>query len=368
MFEILVAIAAAGDVPLRPPISTSPNGVQYEQQFVAWVPGELNCDGAAQPAPLVLHRPMGVLAWRTQSDVAPVTLSFTLDDTGRPLSIALTEGNQRNAPVPDLMPSLAASRFKSVGAPVKCSLTYTHQAASLADAPLSELLRRDGYTATRQWPRELRERVATGDCRSSPRPLPLMRVYPDFRAVAEEAGTRGWLTLSYDIDPAGVPENLRIVASSGNAGLEQEAMAAIAKSRFRDGPRTVCVASFGKGAEIIAAPDAPEEEDFGASPAACDVDDRWSAPPRLSYPPAYLRREIEGWAIVRYDVATWGEIGNIEVLDSQPTEEFGKSAFTMLQRAKFKPMEQGITGCIDRVFYRMKRNTSDAEEGESDEG
>lgn len=125
MLEILVAIAAAGDVPPPPPIPISPNGVQYEQQFVTWVPGELSCDGTAQPAPLVLHRPMGVLAWRTQSDVATVRLNFTLDDTGRPLSIALAEGNQRNVPAPDLMPSLAASRFKSVGAPVKCSLTYT---------------------------------------------------------------------------------------------------------------------------------------------------------------------------------------------------------------------------------------------------
>ena len=72
---------------------------------------------------------------------------------------------------------------------------------------------------------------------------------------------------------------------------------------------------------------------------------------------------IEGWAVVRYDVAPWGALGNISVLKSEPSEDFGKQAVMMLQNAMLAPSTQGMTGCVDRVRYVLddKPAPADAE-------
>ena len=355
----------------------SPRSVSIEantsHQFMAWVPGDIQCGGSITPVPVVMRQPMGSVTRINATKDAAITLEFVLDRTGRPMSIkragagAGAGAGAAIFPTTDLMPSLAASRFDGGGLPLNCSITYTQKSVPVADAPLPELLRRDGYSPTRSWPDAVRDRVALGNCKDSPRPRSLMRYSPDFDAVSEVIGARSWLALAYDIDTAGVPENIRIIATSGNDDLEREATQAVAKSRFRDGDRTGCSVSMGKGAAIIDAPEAPETEQFGESPDACDADERWAVRPRLNYPSGYETRAIDGWAIVKFDVAPWGQIGSVEVLEAQPSEEFGAAATAMIRMAKFKPQEQGLVGCIERVFYRMKRSPND-NNGETESG
>ena len=66
-----------------------------------------------------------------------------------------------------------------------------------------------------------------------------------------------------------------------------------------------------------------------------------------------MRRRIEGWAVVRYDAAPWGEIGNVTVLAAQPSADFGTQAQVVLRSAKVAPSESGFTGCVERVRFVM---------------
>ena len=84
--------------------------------------------------------------------------------------------------------------------------------------------------------------------------------------------------------------------------------------------------------------------------ADCEGVGDWTHLGLQTFPEPFRKRSIEGWAIVRYDVAPWGAVGNVKVLESQPSEDFGKQATIMLQNAALPP-SRGMTGCVDRVRY-----------------
>lgn len=64
-----------------------------------------------------------------------------------------------------------------------------------------------------------------------------------------------------------------------------------------------------------------------------------------------------------YDVAPWGEIGNVKVLAAQPSEDFGGQAVRMMQNAEVKTSGRGMTGCVDRVRFAMDSPRPEPEEG-----
>ena len=64
-------------------------------------------------------------------------------------------------------------------------------------------------------------------------------------------------------------------------------------------------------------------------------------------------RSIEGWADIAFDVATWGEIGNVRVLRAEPTDDFGEAAKRMIERSSAQK-SAGFTNCETRVRYRME--------------
>jgi TonB family protein len=78
----------------------------------------------------------------------------------------------------------------------------------------------------------------------------------------------------------------------------------------------------------------------------------------LRFPEPYRRRAIEGWAVVTYDVAPWGEINNIQVKASQPSADFGAQAVTVLRSARVKP-GPGAVGCVERVRFVMESDQAE---------
>ncbi|MDH7975227.1 hypothetical protein QH494_23835 [Sphingomonas sp. AR_OL41] len=72
----------------------------------------------------------------------------------------------------------------------------------------------------------------------------------------------------------------------------------------------------------------------------------------LHFPEAYQHRAIEGWAILVYDVAPWGEIGNAPVVASELSEGFGTQALSLIRSAKV-PTTQGLVGCVDPLRFKM---------------
>lgn len=67
-------------------------------------------------------------------------------------------------------------------------------------------------------------------------PVVLRQVEPEFSEEARRARHSGIVLVRIDVDAAGVPRNLRVVQSLG-MGLDEKAMEAVAKWKFRPGTR-----------------------------------------------------------------------------------------------------------------------------------
>ncbi|MEO0700334.1 MAG: energy transducer TonB, partial [Pseudomonadota bacterium] len=117
-----------------------------------------------------------------------------------------------------------------------------------------------------------------------------------------------------------------------------------------------------KGAGVIEEPERPDLSPYGDQPEACEADDRWAVEPRLNYPRDYQRRGIEGWVTFRYDVAPWGKIGNVEVIDAQPAMDLVRYAQPVLTSAEYKPSKSGLSGCIERVVFKLPEKGAQSED------
>ncbi|MFA9199799.1 MAG: TonB family protein [Cypionkella sp.] len=342
-----------------PPIVTVP----LEQRLVVWRPGEVRCDGAAV-AVSALRRPAPELRHLVPSAPLDATFAFAIDAHGRPHSIARS-GPPGFAIGADLAPSLAASRFPAGAAHVRCAVTYSATGTSIAAADIADLVEYSIRQATGRLPREAWDRIAgSGNCFSPSRPQALVRVSPDHRAVPGTPGHIEWSALAFDIATAGAPTGIRVAHGTGNPAVERAAVEALSQWRFAEGERRGCLMPFARSAQNLPAPYQPTPSS-NQQAAACGSDDRWLTPPRPTYPEAYRRRGIEGWARVTYDVAPWGQIGNVAVVEAQPSDDFGRQALSILRLARTKPSDQGATGCTELVRFVMEAEGKEtAEPGE----
>jgi TonB family protein len=340
----------------------SPVGEPPQPQVLTWQASEVTCAGGARvaPAQFVSPDPQPLV---TRMAIAPeqVAIGFALDAEGRPRDITAAIPPRFRLQMRDFMPSLRASRFLVDGPRTGCTISYTPVIQSIAEAPLEKLAQL-GVAQRMRMGKEVWDRLSPGNCYDTPRLAPLSRSYPDFRKLTRREGTRNWTFVTYDVGSDGVPANVATAFTSGYGALDDEARAAVAAGRYAGGPRTACLQAWWTGTETIPAPPIPPASETQGNP-ACEIKDRWAKEPRLVFPPNYQQRAIEGWAILRYDVAPWGEIGEIKVVDAQPSSEFGEAAMGVIRNARFKPIESGLTGCIDRVIFRIR---AQPDNGESD--
>lgn len=358
LLSLLLSLAPT--VQASPASPELPFGVQpeaaAERKVLLWRAGTASCiaaDGesfAIQPSDLIEPHPITAL---TPSVPAPISLTFDLDADGRPFNIRSNAPPASRYLARELMPALRATRFAAgTEGTADCRITYTASAEPF-DALDIATLARYGAVPRQQLTQAAWQRIAPGDCRDNPRLAPLLRAYPDWRKIAARPGTRNWSYVRYDVDAAGTPVKIETAISAGDPALDAEVRAAFAQSRFAGGPRTGCGAVLWRDPGTIPAPPIPPAGTYPENP-ACEIDDRWARAPQLTYPDTYRQRAIEGWAIVRFDVAPWGQIGEITVLEAQPTTEFGDAAVNVLRNARFKPMAGGLSGCVDRVIFRMR--------------
>lgn len=334
-----------------PPIVTAP----VRPSIISWVPGSVRCgetvvDGSGIVAPSGELRSLPV-----QSDLS-TNLRFAIDAGGRPHSIARL-GNQTFRFGSDIAPSLAASRFPAGAPQTTCIVRYEAAARTVEESSLEELVRFSVQPGAARLPREGADRItAQSDCLRPPRPQPLILSYPDHRAVPEIPGQFEWTVIGFDIASDGTTTQRRVRMGTDNDTLNAAAIDAVANSKFADGNRTGCIMPFVRRAGTLTAPPVPEDRE-DEQPDICGGDQSWATSPRLTYPEAYRRRSIEGWALMAYDVAPWGEIGNIRVVESQPSDDFGLQARTILRMAKVKE-GAGASGCTQLVRFEMKDDGS----------
>ncbi|MEG3091259.1 energy transducer TonB [Sphingomonas sp. PB1R3] len=335
--------------PPPPPIVS----VSSARTLLRWEPGEARCDGAVVSAQMI-RRPWNQLGWSSGPDTHDVSLRFAIDASGRPVSIT----RETKGAVPfgeDLAPALTASRFAAQAPHTNCTITYTMRQSPLAGAPLDELMSYSVHPLSGRLPDTGWERIrqGAGDCMENPQPQPLERHFPDFAAIPATPGVRDWSMIRYDVDAAGKVKGASVLTGTGNRALDAAGVKAIRASRFTKGARSGCLYPYWKEAATLPAPDMPEAIRTTKVEGNCPDKHGWAVPPQLRFPEPYRRRAIEGWAVIRYDVASWGETGNWTVIDAQPSADFGDQAIAMLRAARLPATPQGFTGCVDRIRFTM---------------
>ncbi len=281
----------------------------------------------------------------------PVVVTFAIDSTGRPHAIGRARDTYGDGSQ-DIVPALVAARFAPGVERAGCEIRFTATQATIADAPAQTVV------AATIFPQGRRPRAAFArsfapdtDCMTPP-PAPRLRAYPDFTAIPQDPGTSDWTMVGYDIAKSGKPGSVRVRYSSGNAALDRASVAAVARSRFAPGARRGCAYPYWRRGAALAAPAMPETLKARPAGGTCPVETGWATKPVLRYPPAFGRRRIEGWAVVAFDVAPWGQTGNARVVAAEPAAAFGVAAMEVIRQAT-KPRSQGYVGCVERVRYVM---------------
>lgn len=261
----------------------------------------------------------------------------------------------------DQIAIIASWRF-APGAPLSgCSLDAAPTVTPLAETPpakLFEIVAAEGRNAV---PAVHEALNAQGDCYKGARRRPDTWAYPDTRPFDDKSVDPPWVAITYDIDAKGATRNIKAVVQHGDPALAQAATAAIAKGRFLPGPARVGCRAFVKARPKLSAPPArPDIKTFERPEDQCDLTrEQMNLSTPMAFPPAFARQRVGGWAIVRFDVAPWGEIGAVEVLAAQPTQAFGSPAQILVRQARPKPRPTGYHGCIVPIIYAIPPETEE---------
>lgn len=163
--------------------------------------------------------------------------------------------------------------------------------------------------------------------------------------------------LEYDLDAGGRPRGVRTGASSGNTALDRAGREALERSRFEPGARRGCEWGYHKTAPDLPAPPRPDIANFVRPGDDCPNEENRQGRVKLVngealYPPEFRARNIMGWAIVRFDVASWGAIGPAEVVAAEPAWAIGQAAQTVVRTARAEP-GPGWRGCLQPVLFQI---------------
>lgn len=75
---------------------------------------------------------------------------------------------------------------------------------------------------------------------------------------------------------------------------------------------------------------------------------------RMAYPPESREANVEGSVLVAYDVSEEGEVSNIRVLSSTPTDVFDSAAIDFVRTWRFQPQKRnGVPEAVENVESRI---------------
>ena len=361
VLSVLIATPALADV-LPVPIVPSSNVVDV----IAFEPppGEVSCENGRTvrvleaatlhprlAAPLPASSPNG--APFGESDAIPLT--FSIDAQGQPFAIRRVQAGRVVAPSDTTLAALASWRFASDAQATGCKVAFVPHRTPIAQAGRASLFEIIAFER-RNTPPLVRETVSkAGDCGTAPRRSPKTLAFPDLRRLDGRDLNPAWAAVTYDVDADGTPSNVHVETQGGDPALADIAAAAIAQSRFQAGrPVQACYGTFAAKPRETPAPPRPALASFKQPGDNCDVtQEALNLPTFKNYPRAYADRRVSGWAYLRFDVAPWGQIGNIQVLASEPSAAFGDAAQSILWGAKPKAPAEGYRGCLVPVIYAI---------------
>ena len=338
-------------VPPAPVVDSARTGEQPRQLSARWQPGGVTCGGATV-TPVERNSPHLSQSWGKSGPFATASYSFRIDASGRPLSIK-REGIGFIESGDDLGPSLVTWRFAAGAAREGCRVTFAGSRTTVAAVPVPELMAATVLAPTTV-PREawLRVRSPGSDC-VEPAPVPQLLAFPDFERLPEQTGERRWTMVAYDIDAGGKPIHIHTVGCTAATALTAAGVEAIGRSRYERKARTGCLYPYWQRSRPVPAPEPPTQPSMRPAGATCPDPLPYDKQPTLTFPQNFQRRNIEGWAVVAFDVAPWGATGNWRVLAAEPAAEFGDWALNVVRGATKPASTTGYVGCVDRVLFRI---------------
>jgi TonB family protein len=371
LLAALAVVSALGGV-AQASVPLPPNDPSANTRVISFAPPPETVTCASGTARRVEGAPLPPKTWRvwTPPPVAvpnhappkpPTSQVFTFSINAEGRVTDLKGGGVGLWSEEDQIAILASWRF-APGAPLSgCSLDAAPTAVPLAEAPpakLFEIVAAEGRNAA---PAVFQALNATDDCYKGVRRRPEIWAYPDLRPFDDKSVDPPWAVLTYDIDAKGATRNIKAALQHGDPALAKAAAAAIAKSRFLPGPARAGCRVVAKARPQLSAPPArPENGAFDRPEDKCDLTrEQMNLSAPMAYPPAFARRRVGGWAIIRFDVAPWGEVGAVEVLAAQPTQAFGSPAQSLVRSARPKPSATGYHGCIVPIIYAIPPETDE---------
>lgn len=366
------AAAAQQPVPAPvPPIRL--DGPRVTPTLIVVRSGEARCGGAVErpvriEPPLPSELSFVPMAWRTEAPT--FRLRFRIDADGRPLSISEGTPNERQGQLNDLIPAFSVWRFAPGRERSDCEINFTSTINPVATVSLADLHHFVILGRPSQLFRAaLRDRLTPqGSTCFAPSPAVRLRAYPAFDQIEQADGTASFALVGFDIDENGRPINVRLEEPGSNAELARQSVDAVRRSRFAAGGRRGCTYPYwrrGRGA--IAAPPAPEPSAYRPADSNCSADgSQWAHTPQATFPPDFLTRGVEGWALVRYDVAPWGQTNNVQAVTAEPSDRFGVLAANIVRNARARPSPTGAIGCVDRVVFVLPDRDGNASGARAD--
>ena len=349
MFGLLFALASAASV----------TPVRHDHldtiRLVSWQPSDVICAGAVV-APLRMEIPATVVV--RSVDPAPMAqpiYHFRIDVFGRPLSIRPESPLADDGPVSsdDFEPALAGSRFPTAQSRTECTVHYMPRQSPIRTASIGQLaaVPPDGDLTFDEFTEALRR---PGDTCAT-RPAPRNVTYPPIDTLPDISGHVGRVLVRFDVDANGATTGVELLYNNGTAELASMVLQATRESRFAPAARHGCVAGFRVPVrQPLAPPPAPSHDLF--------LDPKHRCPSNASqlvhvedvpFPEPFRRRNIEGWAEMRFDIAADGTIENLETVRAEPAAAFGEQAKIVLIAGHGDPTPNGYVGCVTRIRFKL---------------
>ncbi len=369
MSLIAAALALAAPPAPPPPVVSVPYVPPVSKILVARA-GEVRCAGDLV-APLRMDPPIPMASSSTAPP--PVALKFRVDASGRPLGIAHAVETSSGSPwhMRDIQPALAAWQFEAGPERSDCSVTFTFDAKAVEEIDDEAALRyaalsrfgTPGYNAALA--RTAFER-GRGEGSTCTRPLERRRLeYAPADLLPKVPGAPSFTIATHDVDSKGKPVRARVLSSSGNEELDRHTLKALRASRFAPEERRGCVQMFRRSAGLLPAPPPiPVRGERPSKTCSNGAKPAWKKAPSSGFPEPFRRRSIEGWAIVRYDVAPWGQIGNVSVLAAEPASDLGEHAANLVRNASKVESATGFSGCVDILMFKLPSEDQARDEAE----
>lgn len=290
----------------------------------------------------------------SHGEAVSAILTFAIGPDGRPRDIRSPEdGRQLKQAADDRNQATLAAWGFPRSTRSDCRLAITYHPVRVETASLEALAAYFGANRQTGPLRDAVERELAGAAASCERPpRPLSYSVPDFNAPGKRPGLQDWSVVRWSVDSEGRPHEVQILASSGAAAFDEQVREAARRvRRAPDQPVRGCVYNwYRRGATVPAPPMPPPPADPDQ---VCPASIIASWRPRVSPgPEAFLERGIEGWALVRFDIAPWGEVGKVELVEAQPAGAFGEAAVDMVRRS-WAGRGEGAVGCLQPVEFRI---------------